>query len=151
MKIGEVYGNSNNKLLKSISSSGKSMFIDFKKQYEFCIFIPPFILLLLFEINKYWFSWTWYWFQKFVIWISIYFSNFHVLFMSSIINIKSIIPISDLHKETNKNIKCVLIFMAEAIQNCGKTTHIVWYLRCNSYIKNFKFQVYIMFVIYSWY
>ena len=34
MKIGEVYGNSNNKLLKSISSSGKSMFINFKKQYD---------------------------------------------------------------------------------------------------------------------
>ena len=33
MKIGEVYGNSNNKLLKSISSSGKSMFIDFKKNH----------------------------------------------------------------------------------------------------------------------
>ena len=33
MKIGEVYGKSYNKLLKSISSSGKSMFIDFKKQY----------------------------------------------------------------------------------------------------------------------
>ena len=32
MKIGDVYGNSNNKLLKSISSSGKSIFIDFKKQ-----------------------------------------------------------------------------------------------------------------------
>ena len=32
MKIGEVYGNSNNILIKSISSSGKSMFIDFKKQ-----------------------------------------------------------------------------------------------------------------------
>ena len=35
MKIGEVYGSSNNKLfavLKSISSSGKSMFINFKKQ-----------------------------------------------------------------------------------------------------------------------
>ena len=32
MKIGEVYGNSNNKLLKSISSSGKTLFIDFKKQ-----------------------------------------------------------------------------------------------------------------------
>ena len=31
MKIGEVYGNSNNKLLKSISSSGKTLFIDFKK------------------------------------------------------------------------------------------------------------------------
>ena len=35
MQIGEVYGNSNNKLLKSISSSGKSMSIDFKKQLEF--------------------------------------------------------------------------------------------------------------------
>ena len=34
MKIGEVYGNSNNKLLKSISSSGKTLFIDFKKQYK---------------------------------------------------------------------------------------------------------------------
>ena len=34
MKIGEIYGNSNNKLLKSISSSGKTLFIDFKKQDE---------------------------------------------------------------------------------------------------------------------
>ena len=34
MKIGEIYGNSNNKLIKSISSSGKTLFIDFKKQYE---------------------------------------------------------------------------------------------------------------------
>ena len=33
-KIGEVYGNSNYKLLKSISSSGKTMFIDFKKGYQ---------------------------------------------------------------------------------------------------------------------
>ena len=32
MLIGEVYGNSNNKLAKSISSSGKALFIDFKKQ-----------------------------------------------------------------------------------------------------------------------
>ena len=32
MKIGEAYGNSNNKLLKSISSSRKTLFIDFKKQ-----------------------------------------------------------------------------------------------------------------------
>ena len=35
MKIGEVYGSSNNKLfavLKSISSSGRSMFINFKNQ-----------------------------------------------------------------------------------------------------------------------
>ena len=31
MKIGEVYGISNNKLLKSISSSGKTMFIDIRK------------------------------------------------------------------------------------------------------------------------
>ena len=35
MKLGEAYGNSNNKLLKSISSSGKKVFIDFKKQYKF--------------------------------------------------------------------------------------------------------------------
>ena len=34
MKIGEVYGKSYNKLLKSISSSGKTIFIDFKKQRE---------------------------------------------------------------------------------------------------------------------
>ena len=34
MKISETYGNSNNKVLKSISSSGKSIFIDFKKQSE---------------------------------------------------------------------------------------------------------------------
>ena len=34
MLIGEVYGNLNNKLLKSISSSGKAMFINFKKQTE---------------------------------------------------------------------------------------------------------------------
>ena len=33
MKIGEVYGNPYNKLLKSISSSGKRLFLDFKKQY----------------------------------------------------------------------------------------------------------------------
>ena len=35
MKISEVYGTPYNKLLKSISTSGKSMFIDFKKQFEF--------------------------------------------------------------------------------------------------------------------
>ena len=34
MLIGEVYGNSNNKLTKSISSSGKALFIDFKKQFH---------------------------------------------------------------------------------------------------------------------
>ena len=34
MKIGEVYGNSNNNLWKSISSSGKTLFIDFKKQFQ---------------------------------------------------------------------------------------------------------------------
>ena len=34
MKIGEAYGNSNNKLIKSISSSGKTMFIELKKQVE---------------------------------------------------------------------------------------------------------------------
>ena len=32
MKIGEVYGNNLHAVLKSISSSGKSMFINFKKQ-----------------------------------------------------------------------------------------------------------------------
>ena len=32
MKIGEFFGNSNNKLVKTISSSGKQMFIDFKKE-----------------------------------------------------------------------------------------------------------------------
>ena len=32
IKIAEVYGNSNNKLIKSISSSGMSLSIDFKKQ-----------------------------------------------------------------------------------------------------------------------
>ena len=32
MLIGEVYGNSNNKLTKSISSSGIALFIDFKKE-----------------------------------------------------------------------------------------------------------------------
>lgn len=35
MKINEIYGNSYNKRLKSISSTGKSMFIDFKYQYEY--------------------------------------------------------------------------------------------------------------------
>ena len=33
MLIGEVHGNANHKLAKSISSSGKALFIDFKKQY----------------------------------------------------------------------------------------------------------------------
>ena len=32
MLIGELFGTPNHKILKSISSSGKSMFIDFKKQ-----------------------------------------------------------------------------------------------------------------------
>ena len=35
MKIGEAYGNSESKIIKSISSSGKAMFIDFKKPYNF--------------------------------------------------------------------------------------------------------------------
>ena len=34
MLISEVYGNSNHKLAKSISSSGKVLFIDFKKQLD---------------------------------------------------------------------------------------------------------------------
>ena len=33
MKIGEVFGKSSNKLLRSISSSGKTLFLDFKKQF----------------------------------------------------------------------------------------------------------------------
>ena len=32
MQIGELFGTQNHKLIKSISSSGKSMFIDFKRQ-----------------------------------------------------------------------------------------------------------------------
>ena len=34
MLIGELFGTPNNKVVKSISSSGKSMLIDFKKQYH---------------------------------------------------------------------------------------------------------------------
>ena len=34
MKIGEVYGFSKNKLIRSISSTEKSLFIDFKKQNQ---------------------------------------------------------------------------------------------------------------------
>ena len=34
MHIGEVHGNSKNRLTKSISSSGKALFIDFKKQLD---------------------------------------------------------------------------------------------------------------------
>ena len=34
MLIGEVFGTSSHKVVKSISSSGKSIFIDFKKQYK---------------------------------------------------------------------------------------------------------------------
>ena len=44
MLIGEVFGTPNHKVVKSISSTGKSIFIDFKKQYltgtlEFLAFI----------------------------------------------------------------------------------------------------------------
>ena len=44
MLIGEVFGTPNHKIVKSISSTGKSFFIDFKKQYpvggvEFVAFI----------------------------------------------------------------------------------------------------------------
>ena len=35
MKIGEVYGHSGNKLLKSISTSGKSMYIKFRKEFSY--------------------------------------------------------------------------------------------------------------------
>ena len=34
MLIGEVYGNSNHRLLRSISSTGKNLFIDFKKEND---------------------------------------------------------------------------------------------------------------------
>ena len=37
MLIGELFGRPNQKLVKSISSSGKSMFIDFKKQYSYTL------------------------------------------------------------------------------------------------------------------
>ena len=44
MLIGEVFGTPNHKIVKSISSTGKSIFIDFKKQHrsstvEFLAFI----------------------------------------------------------------------------------------------------------------
>ena len=35
MLIGEVFGTPNHKIVKSISSTGKSIFIDFKKQYAY--------------------------------------------------------------------------------------------------------------------
>ena len=35
MTIGELFGTPNHKVVKSISTSGKSMFIDFKKQYDY--------------------------------------------------------------------------------------------------------------------
>ena len=35
MLIGELFGTPNHKVVKSISTSGKSMFIDFKKHYQF--------------------------------------------------------------------------------------------------------------------
>ena len=50
MKIGEVYGNSNTKLLKAISSSGKSMFIDFFKQFDMIDEKSKF--MALFKYNK---------------------------------------------------------------------------------------------------
>ena len=34
MKIGEVFGNSNHKLVKSISSTGDNLLVDFKKQND---------------------------------------------------------------------------------------------------------------------
>ena len=33
MLIGEMFGTPNHKIIKSISSAGKSIYIDFKKQY----------------------------------------------------------------------------------------------------------------------
>ena len=37
MLIGEVFGTLNHKIVKSISSSGKSIFIEFKKQYALAV------------------------------------------------------------------------------------------------------------------
>ena len=54
MKINEVYGYSDNKLLKSISSSGKSMFIQLKRQYEFddeLFYFNAFIKYKKFDFN----------------------------------------------------------------------------------------------------
>ena len=49
MKIGEVYGNSDNKRMKSISTSGKSMFIDFKKQEDWTNENLNFIVLIKYK------------------------------------------------------------------------------------------------------
>ena len=57
MKIGEVYGHSYNKLLKSISSSGKSMFINFINNVPDVQYLPdvqyPFVNLKLIALIKY--------------------------------------------------------------------------------------------------
>ena len=47
--IGEIYGNSNNKLVKSISTAGKSMFIDFKKSDVFGEETTEFLVLINYD------------------------------------------------------------------------------------------------------
>ena len=106
--------------------------IVFDQSCESQIFIPPF--KLTFKINKHSFSWTWNRFKNFIIWISIYFSNFHWLFIWSIVNIKSILPVCDLNKKIGNR------FMP------GKKISFN-----NSYFNIFKFQNNIMFLISSWY
>ena len=53
MKIGEVFGNSHFpetwKFLKSIASSGKSMFIDFKNQFEWWDENSKFTALIMYK------------------------------------------------------------------------------------------------------
>ena len=53
MKIGEVYGDSNSKILKSISSSGKSMFIDITKGYRAADENAKFMALIKYEKINY--------------------------------------------------------------------------------------------------
>ena len=61
MLIGEVFGTPNHKIVKSISSTGKSIFIDFKKQVpwgilEFLAFIqhnkinPDFLVIIQLQL-----------------------------------------------------------------------------------------------------
>ena len=51
MKIGEVYGISNNKISKSFSTSGKSMFISFQKYHDWWDGVVKFTAL--FKYNSY--------------------------------------------------------------------------------------------------
>ena len=43
MLIGELFGTPNHKIMKSISSTGKSIFIDFKKQFNYALEFLAFI------------------------------------------------------------------------------------------------------------